>query len=123
MLFLADESCDFAVVRALRDEGHDVLAVAEAARGAKDPEVVRLARDEGRVLLTEDKDFGWYVYVAGERGVGVVPVRFPSGSRRVLGSAVLEAVRSADDRLLRSFTVIEPGRVRVSATPRHGPRP
>ena len=123
MLFLADESCDFAVVRALRDEGHDVLAVAEAARGAKDPEVVRLARDEGRVLLTEDKDFGWYVYVAGEREVGVVLIRFPSGSRRVLGSAVLEAVRSADDRLLRSFTVIEPGRVRVSATPGHGPRP
>jgi len=28
--------------------------VAEAARGAKDPEVARLARDEGRVLLTED---------------------------------------------------------------------
>jgi len=123
MLFLADESCDFAVVRALRDEGHDVLAVAEAARGAKDPEVVRLARDEGRVLLTEDKDFGWYVYVAGEREVGVMLIRFPSGSRRVLGSAVLEAVRSADDRLLRSFTVIEPGRVRVSATPTHGPRP
>jgi predicted nuclease of predicted toxin-antitoxin system len=123
VLFLADESCDFAVVRALRDGGHDVLAVAEVARGAKDPEVVRLARDEGRVLLTEDKDFGWYVYAAGERGVGVVLIRFPSGSRRVLGSAVLEAVRSADDRLLRSFTVIEPGRVRVSATPTHGPRP
>jgi predicted nuclease of predicted toxin-antitoxin system len=123
MLFLADESCDFAVVRALRDEGHDVLAVAEAARGAKDPEVVRLARDEGRVLLTEDKDFGWYVYVAGEREVGVVLIRFPSGSRRVLGSAVLEAVRSADDRLLRSFTVIEPGRVRVGSTPLRGPRP
>jgi hypothetical protein len=27
MLFLADESCDFAVVSALRDGGHDVLAV------------------------------------------------------------------------------------------------
>jgi hypothetical protein len=29
MRFLADESCDFAVVRALRAAGHDVLAVAE----------------------------------------------------------------------------------------------
>jgi hypothetical protein len=27
--FLADESCDFAVVRALRTAGHDMLAVAE----------------------------------------------------------------------------------------------
>ena len=86
MLFLADESCDFAVVRALRDEGHDVLAVAEAARGAKDPEVVRLARDEGRVLLTEDKDFGWYVYVAGERGWA--SYRFESRPVRGESSAV-----------------------------------
>lgn len=122
MLFLADESCDFAVVRALREGGHDVVAVAEVARGAKDQEIVGLARDGGRVLLTEDKDFGWYVYAAGEGGVGVVLIRFPSGSRRVLGSAVLEAVRSAGDRLLRSFAVIEPGRLRVSATRPHDPR-
>jgi predicted nuclease of predicted toxin-antitoxin system len=101
MRFLADESCDFAVVRALRGEAHDVLAVAEAARGAKDPQVVRLAREQGRVLLTEDKDFGWYVYAAGEGGLGVV----------------LEAVRRLGERLLRSFTVVEPGRVRVSPTP------
>ena len=122
MLFLADESCDFAVVRALRGGGHDVVAVAEVARGARDPEVVTLARNGGRILLTEDKDFGWYVYAAGEGGVGVVLIRFPSGSRRVLGSAVLEAVHSAGDRLSRSFTVIEPGRLRVSATPPHDPR-
>jgi hypothetical protein len=31
MLFLADESCDFAVVRALRDGGHDAVAEAEVA--------------------------------------------------------------------------------------------
>jgi hypothetical protein len=29
MRFLADECCDFAVVRALREHGHDVLAVSE----------------------------------------------------------------------------------------------
>ena len=29
MRFLADESCDFAVVRTLRSAGHDVLAIAE----------------------------------------------------------------------------------------------
>ena len=29
--FLADESCDFAIVRALRAEGYDVLAVSGAS--------------------------------------------------------------------------------------------
>jgi hypothetical protein len=36
MRFLADESCDFRVVRAWRAAGHDVVAVAEVAAGAED---------------------------------------------------------------------------------------
>jgi len=50
-----------------------------------------MARDQGRVLLTEDKDFGWYVYAKGEGGIGVLLIRFPASSRRLLGSAVLGA--------------------------------
>ena len=48
MLFLADESCDFAVVRALRAAGHDVLAVADVSPRADDEQVLELARQEQR---------------------------------------------------------------------------
>lgn len=58
MRFLADESCDFAVVRALRTEDHDVTAVAEFVGGADDLMVADLSVEGDRVLLTEDKDFG-----------------------------------------------------------------
>jgi hypothetical protein len=34
MKFLADESCDFAVVRTLRDAGYEVLAVSEVSPSA-----------------------------------------------------------------------------------------
>jgi len=61
--FLADESCDFTAVRALRAEGFDVLAVAEAIPGAEDDQVIEYAVREERVLLTEDKDFGQLVCV------------------------------------------------------------
>lgn len=43
MRFLADESCDFAVVRALRDEGYDVQAIIEVCPGAEDRYVIELA--------------------------------------------------------------------------------
>ena len=39
MLFLADESCDFNIVRALRTAGHEVIAVAEISPRADDQEV------------------------------------------------------------------------------------
>lgn len=57
MRFLADESCDFAVVRSLRDAGYDVLAIAEVLRGATDEEVADLPASQHRILNTEDKDF------------------------------------------------------------------
>jgi predicted nuclease of predicted toxin-antitoxin system len=56
--FLADESCDFAVVTALRTAGHDATAIVEINPGAEDEAVLARARSEARVLLTEDKDFG-----------------------------------------------------------------
>ena len=51
MRFLADESCDFAVVHALRMAGHDVVAVSDFARGAEDTVVVDAARSQRRILL------------------------------------------------------------------------
>jgi len=45
--FLANGSCDFALVRALRGEGHDVLAVGEVRRDAEDEQVDGLAGREG----------------------------------------------------------------------------
>ncbi len=116
MRFVADESCDFAVVRALRAAGHDVLAVAEIAPRLSDPRVLELARDETRVLITEDKDFGELVYASKLRTSGVVLLRFPADARSAMAEATNGAVDSLGDKLLRRFTVIEPGRIRVGRT-------
>jgi Domain of unknown function (DUF5615) len=40
MRFLADESCDFSVVRALRSADHDVVAIAEVSSREEDEDVV-----------------------------------------------------------------------------------
>ncbi len=51
MLFLADESCDFAVVRTLRAAGHDVVAVAEISPRAC---VLRVGKDVDELLAVEE---------------------------------------------------------------------
>ena len=55
---LADECVHLPVAEMLRDAGHDVLLVKDICPGCKDDEVLRLASEEGRILLTRDKDFG-----------------------------------------------------------------
>ena len=43
MNFVADESCAMPVIRALREAGHDVLSIAEVAKGATDYQVLEEA--------------------------------------------------------------------------------
>lgn len=117
MRFLADESCDFAVVRALRSVGHDVIAVSEISPRLPDPDVARLARSENRVLLTEDKDFGQLVYAGSPASVGVIFFRFPSKVRGSLAGAAVQLVAQKGESLGKHFVVVQPGRVRISALP------
>jgi len=117
MQFLADESCDFAVVHALRTAGHDVIAVSDFARGAEDAVVIDAARLQRRILLTEDKDFGQLVFAAARASTGVIFIRWPVAARSALGAAVVSVVASHGDSLTESFVVVEPGRVRISRSP------
>jgi predicted nuclease of predicted toxin-antitoxin system len=83
MNFLADESCAGPVVRTLREAGHDVVAIAEVAKGATDEQVLERALNEKRVLITEDRDFGELVYARGRSSAGVILVRFDSRARKL----------------------------------------
>jgi predicted nuclease of predicted toxin-antitoxin system len=115
--FLADESCDFPVVRALRAAGYDVLAVTEFLSGAEDAVVMDLALRERRILLTEDKDFGQLVYASAQPSNGVIFIRYPAGTRKTLPNVVASFIANAKTPLTGTFVVLSPGRVRIGGTP------
>lgn len=104
MRFLADETCDAAVVRALRAAGHDVKAVGESAPGATDSVVLESAALENRVVLTEDKDFGRLVFASRSPVIGVVLMRFPATARSALVRSVLHLIDSGDTDLERGYS-------------------
>ena len=75
MDFLVDESVDTQVVERLRQDGHDVVSVAETDPGIPDDVVLSRSRRNRRILLTADKDFGDLVYRQHKMHSGVVLVR------------------------------------------------
>lgn len=114
MRFLADESCDYRVVIALREAGHDVMAVGDVSRGAPDREVLVLARQERRVLITEDRDFGQLVFAGSEvEPMGVLYLRCPESERAVLPRTVVALASRLAADLPRSFVVWSPHRARI----------
>jgi predicted nuclease of predicted toxin-antitoxin system len=115
--FLADESCDFAVVRALRAEGYDVLAVSEVTHRSDDRDLIEQANRENRIVLTEDKDFGWLVFASHVDSAGVVLIRFPGNLRQTLAQTITQLAREQAEQLLNAFVVVQPGHIRVSRKP------
>jgi predicted nuclease of predicted toxin-antitoxin system len=118
MRFLADESCDFRVIRALRNAGHDVMAVVEVAPGAEDDAIMALAAREASIFVTEDRDFGQLVFAAGKPVQGVIMLRFPSNARTRLPGVVVELVEQHGEKLFGRFVVVQPGRIRFGLIPR-----
>ena len=111
--FLADESCDFAFVRALRQVGHDVTAIVEFMSGAPDLKVLESAFEEGRILLTEDKDFGEWVFAHKRATAGILLVRYPANLRAQITQAMVELVSKHGTELKNRYVVLEPGRARI----------
>jgi predicted nuclease of predicted toxin-antitoxin system len=115
--FLADESLDFNVARALISHGHEVESLARGLKGSRDPEVAEMARAEGRILLTEDRDFGRLVFLQRQATSGVVYLRYARQTRAQVATELLALIDEQADVLLHSFVVIEPGRVRITRLP------
>lgn len=113
MRFLADESCDGCMVRALQEAGHDVVAVAEAHQGTDDTRVIELAVDAERILITEDKDFGQLVHAAGHGHGGVILLRYPFQVRHRIAAELVALAGRRGQALWHAFVVIEPGRIRI----------
>jgi len=57
--FITDENIPRAVVEMLRDLGHDVMDMAESGlKGTEGDCVISTGSDEGRIIISHDKEFG-----------------------------------------------------------------
>ncbi|MGO9740116.1 MAG: DUF5615 family PIN-like protein [Roseiarcus sp.] len=118
--FLAHENVSRLVVERLRAAGWDVLSIGGALGGASDSEVLETARREGRIPITEDRDFGEMV-VRQRLGVaGVILLELDRLSNQAEAEQVGKIVAAHTERLEGALTVVEPGRVRFRLLARSG---
>ena len=72
MKFLLDQDVYASRARLLAGLGHDAVSVAILNLSqASDSDLLRVARDQRRILVTRDRDFGGLVF-ASELGTGVI---------------------------------------------------
>lgn len=113
MIFLADEGVDGPIVYLLRDNGYDVTYVAELAEGIDDEAVLKMAEEDKRILITRDKDFGELVYRLQKLHSGIILTRLSGIDAETKAKMVLKVIEEYSEDLYGSFTVIQPGIVRI----------
>lgn len=114
---LANENFPGPLIRELRRRGHDVASVKEAMRGATDREVLEQAREDNRLVVTFDKDFGELAYRARlPVGSGVILFRLSGADPATDNARVLAAFESGID-WSGSFAVVTDERIRVRPLP------
>lgn len=75
MKILVDENIGRSIVEYLGAEGHDVVWIKELRPGMADEEIIKLALEKKRVLITYDQDFGELVFKRGAGHKGVLLIR------------------------------------------------
>ena len=120
MNFLFDQSADFRLIPHLRNLGHDVTAISRNyPPGLPDEDVLTIAREEERILIVADRDFGELIFHQERAHAGVMFFRLPGASLQTKIehlNTVLEEHTAELER--REFLVVTPGRIRVAGRPR-----
>jgi predicted nuclease of predicted toxin-antitoxin system len=110
---LADENVDGALVVWLRARGHDVRYAAEDVRATPDNEVLKIATEEGRVVLTGDRDFGELVFRRKQVAVGLVLIRIQAESQEERLGLFRAHWAEVERRVVGAFVVVTADRLRV----------
>jgi predicted nuclease of predicted toxin-antitoxin system len=75
MRFLVDECTGKKLANLLEKEGHDVLFAGDAMPSVSDDEIIRRSKENDRILITDDKDFGELVFRLRKPTKGVILLR------------------------------------------------
>jgi predicted nuclease of predicted toxin-antitoxin system len=111
MKLLLDKCVPSITYQEILKKGHDVDWVRHWPQDPGDREILRVAREAGRILITLDKDFGELAVSAGMAHCGIVLLR----KLRIRHQAprCLEALEQYGQQLQREAIVtVEPGRLR-----------
>jgi predicted nuclease of predicted toxin-antitoxin system len=109
MKFLLDQSTDARLAH-----GHDATRIGEDYPGSiPDEQVLAIARAEGRMLITDDRDFGELVIRSGLPHAGVIYLRLGNDAELVTKQGRLHDVLTHHAAQLGQFLVVTPHRVRV----------
>ena len=114
-LILADEGLNGNIVRKLREAGFAVNWILEVEPGMDDEKIIELARNQQSILITEDIDFGEWVFAHQIRGHIIIFLRYGKESYSQVLKYLIELLKELEDSPMKEeneFIAINRNKVR-----------
>jgi predicted nuclease of predicted toxin-antitoxin system len=113
--FKIDENLPKDAAILLREHGYDAMTVGEQGlAGTQDPQLLRICREEDRVLITLDLDFANVRVYPPMQHLGVVVMRPPRQDKATVMGMLRQLLPVLDSTSIdRQLWIVEPERLRV----------
>lgn len=118
MRFLLDQSTDARLIPYLHSLGHDATRIGhDHPHGMRDSDVLAVASSEGRILITDDRDFGELIFRQGQSHTGVIFLRLGNDADLDAKIARINHVLTTHIDQLDRFLVVTQEHVRMGSPP------
>lgn len=103
---------DFRITKKLKEENFNITSILESFKGIEDEEVLKMTISSDAVLVTEDKDFGEWIFSHGKKA-GVILLRYKSGEVHEIIHRLIKVLEKYGEELKCKFTVITSKKIRM----------
>ena len=116
MKFLVDRCAGRMLAEWLRRQAHDVVESRQRGPDPGDRILLSWAAEEGRILITMDKDFGEFIFAERSPHRGLVRLPDVPVDKRI---ALMEQIFAthASDLAAQAIVTVRGGRIRISHSP------
>jgi predicted nuclease of predicted toxin-antitoxin system len=105
-MILADENIDHSLINAIRALDIEVYSVYELQRGTPDASIIELSRNPPRIILTEDKDFGEWVFAHHVKDISVILLRYHFQDTALIKTILIKILSEQLPSLFGKFTTL-----------------
>ncbi|MBZ0204614.1 MAG: DUF5615 family PIN-like protein [Ignavibacteria bacterium] len=113
MKFLVDVGVSNKVEEYLKSIGFDTSCIRHINARMNDLEIIQIASEENRIILTMDKDFGDLVFKSGKSHAGVLLLRLEDESSDNKVKIVRSIIENFSNELSNNFCVFHKGKLRI----------
>lgn len=108
MKFLLDQDVYAATARFLSGLGHEAVPVAQIGLAqADDEQLLKAAQEQGRILVTRDRDYGSLVFIKAQ-GAGVLYLRLLPSTQNSVHNELERVLKTySEEELMKAFVVVE----------------